>query len=153
MLQLTDFEAGFILGLLVGEGHFGGDRKQPQVTVKMNVRHEHLLRWLLETVPGSKLYGPYHHGGRRYYQWIARGKTLTNSLIPLLDSFPFAQLDPHAYERYQRMKEVYGLGSKYPGRKRIVFKKEWKGYQKGREYLFPESLADDLIQAGYAEPL
>src|SRR5712692_6848590 len=106
---ISSFAAGFVLGLLVAEGHFGGDGKQPQVTLRMHIRHEPLLRWVQENVPGGKLYGPYNHGGRKYYQWMARGQILKNVLVPLLDSLPFAQLDPHSYERYQRMKERYGL--------------------------------------------
>ena len=61
---MDDFSKGFFVGLLVGEGHFGGDGRQPQVTVRMHARHERLLRWLEESVPGSKVYGPYFHGGR-----------------------------------------------------------------------------------------
>ena len=98
-----------LLGLLVGEGHFGGDGKQPQVTLRMHVRHEPLFRWLLERVPGSKLYGPYNHGGRQYYQWMIRGEMLKNSFIPLIDALPLAQIDPHTYARYQQMKERYKL--------------------------------------------
>lgn len=108
-LSTNNFESGIILGLLVGEGHFGGDGKQPQVSIKMHVRHETLLRWLLQKIPGSKLYGPYHHSERHYYQWMARGEALRDVLIPLLDSLPFAEIDPPVYERYQQMKERYGL--------------------------------------------
>jgi hypothetical protein len=75
----------------------------------MHVRHEPLFRWLLEKFPGSKLYGPYHHGGRQYYQWMVRGEVLKNFLIPLLDSLPLARLDPHTYERYQQMKDRYKI--------------------------------------------
>ncbi|HEV8717404.1 MAG TPA: hypothetical protein VGX03_31860 [Candidatus Binatia bacterium] len=103
------FAAGMLLGLLVGEGHFGGDGRQPQVTLRMHVRHEPLFRWLLEKFPGSKLYGPYNHGGRQYYQWMVRGEALKNFLIPLLDTLPLAQLDPHTYERYQHMKDRYKI--------------------------------------------
>src|SRR5438093_8458646 len=106
---LNDFSAGFFIGLLVGEGHFGGDGKQPQVTLRMHVRHETLFHWLLGQVPGSKLYGPYSHGGRQYYQWMARGEVLKKSLVPLIDSLPLDQLDRYMQERYQQMKERYKL--------------------------------------------
>lgn len=98
-----------MLGLLIGEGHFGGDGKQPQVTLRMHVRHESLLRWVASAIPGGKLYGPYNHGGRHYYQWMARGEVLRQTLVPLLDSLPFSEIDPHSYERYRHMKERYGL--------------------------------------------
>jgi hypothetical protein len=103
------FTSGLVLGLLIGEGSFGGDGKQAQVTLRMHVRHEPLLRWIAATIPGGKLYGPYNHGGRHYYQWMARGEVLKNILVPLLDSLPFAKLDPHSHARYQKMKEQYKL--------------------------------------------
>lgn len=103
------FTSGLVLGLLIGGGHFGGDGRQPQVTLRMHVRHEPLLRWIFVTIPGGKLYGPYNHGGRHYYQWMARGEALKNILVPLLDSLPFSELDPHSYERYRQMKEQYKL--------------------------------------------
>jgi hypothetical protein len=108
-LETDSLTWGILLGLLIGEGHFGGDGRQPQVTLRMHVRHEPLFRWLLEKFPGSKLYGPYNHGGRQYYQWMVRGEVLKNCLIPLLDSLPLAQLDPHTYERYQQMKDRYKI--------------------------------------------
>jgi hypothetical protein len=106
---LSPFFSGFLLGLLVGEGHFGGDGKQPQITLRMHVRHEALLRWIDANVPAGKLYGPYNHGGREYFQWIARGKPLKDFLIPLLDSLPLSAIDPHTYERYKAMKDRYKL--------------------------------------------
>ena len=39
----------------------------------MHVRHESLLRWLVARFPRTRLYGPYHHGERSYFQWMARG--------------------------------------------------------------------------------
>src|SRR5678815_4274941 len=66
-----DFAAGFLLGILVGEGHFGGDGKQPQVTLRMHARHASLFRWILTNFPGGKLYGPYHHSGRHYFQSVS----------------------------------------------------------------------------------
>ena len=41
--ELTDFERGVVVGLLVGQGSFGGDGKQPQVTLRMHTRHEALF--------------------------------------------------------------------------------------------------------------
>ncbi|HVR09365.1 MAG TPA: hypothetical protein VMW75_15055, partial [Thermoanaerobaculia bacterium] len=54
----TDLEVGILVGLLVGEGHFGGDGRQPQLTLRMHTDHEVLFRWLQRTFPGGKLYGP-----------------------------------------------------------------------------------------------
>ena len=41
------FEQGLLLGILIGEGHFGGDGKQPQITLRMHTRHQRLFETLL----------------------------------------------------------------------------------------------------------
>jgi hypothetical protein len=105
--EISDFDRGVLVGLLVGEGSFGGDGKQPQVTLRMHTRHEALFHWLADRVPGSKLYGPYHHGGRSYYQWMARGRVLVHELLPLLESELVPQLDGHASERFRAMCDKY----------------------------------------------
>jgi hypothetical protein len=104
-----DFERGFLLGVLVGEGHFGGDGRQPQVTLRMHTDHESLFRWIESTFPGGKLYGPYHHSGRHYYQWMARGPFLREQIVPLLNRYLRPELDARAYRRYAAMKSRYGL--------------------------------------------
>jgi hypothetical protein len=104
---LSEFERGVVIGLLVGEGSFGGDGKQPQVTLRMHVRHEALFRWLLERFPATRLYGPYHHGGRSYYQWMARGRALVSEVLPLLEEQLDPRLDGHAAERFGLMCERY----------------------------------------------
>lgn len=106
---METFEQGLLLGILIGEGHFGGDGKQPQITLRMHTRHHTLFQTLLRLCPGSKLYGPYQHGGRSYYQWMARGPVLRETLLPLLDRLPLAEIDEHVYERYTTMKERYSL--------------------------------------------
>jgi hypothetical protein len=103
----TQFEIGFLVGLLVGEGHFGGDGRQPHVTLRMHVRHEAIFRWLERTFPRGRLYGPYHHGGRDYLQWMARGSFLRDELAPLLDRFLTPELDQHSFDRFQLMKARY----------------------------------------------
>lgn len=108
-LDLDPFEAGFLAGVLVGEGHFGGDGRQPHVTLRMHTRHEALFRWLVARV-GGRLYGPYHHGGRSYFQWMARGVFLREALVPLLDRCLHPDRDHAAWERYEAMKRDYGIG-------------------------------------------
>src|SRR5437764_3699266 len=101
MAALSQFDHGLLIGLLVGEGSFGGDGKQPQVTLRMHVRHEALFRWLVERFPDSRLYGPYHHGGRSYFQWMARGRVLVRDVLPLLEDELHPSLDGYAAERFQ----------------------------------------------------
>jgi hypothetical protein len=100
-------DEGIIVGLLIGEGSFGGDGKQPQVTLRMHVRHEALLRWLTTRLPGSRLYGPYHHGSRHYFQWMSRGEALVAELLPILEQHVTPELDGHAYERLTGMTQRY----------------------------------------------
>jgi len=103
----TDFDEGILVGLLMGEGHFGGDGRQPQVTLRMHVRHEAIFRWLEETFPGGKVYGPYHHDGRHYFQWMARGSYLRDHLLPVLRRHLSPRLDAHSHDRFHSMTERY----------------------------------------------
>jgi hypothetical protein len=107
MPALSEFDRGLLLGILIGEGSFGGDGKQPQVTLRMHVRHEALFRWLMDRFPEAKLYGPYHHGGRSYYQWMARGTVLVRDLLPVLEADLDAGLDAHAAARFDEMCRRY----------------------------------------------
>jgi hypothetical protein len=103
MAELSEFERGFLTGLLVGEGSFGGDGKQPQIVLRMHTRHERIFRWLEARFPACRLYGPYHHGGRDYFQWMARGRALVDELLPLLDLDEIAVLDEPAADRLRDM--------------------------------------------------
>lgn len=103
MVELSERDAGIVVGLLVGEGSFGGDGKQPQVTLRMHTRHEALFRWLMARFPRSRLYGPYNHSGRSYYQWMARGEMLVEDLLPLLEERLTADLDAYAADRFDAM--------------------------------------------------
>ncbi|HMD57802.1 MAG TPA: hypothetical protein VKG82_10060 [Solirubrobacteraceae bacterium] len=105
--SLTDTERGLFVGLLVGEGHFGGDGRYPQITLRMHVRHETLFRWLQERFPRARLYGPYEHGGRRYYQWMARGAALVEDVMPVIEGLLTDDLDAYAAGRLREMRERY----------------------------------------------
>jgi hypothetical protein len=107
-VALDEREVGFLVGLLVGEGHFGGDGRQPQISLSMHTRHEKLFRWLEEKVPEGKLYGPYHHGGRSYFQWMVRGPFLRETLAPLIARHSDL-LDDHVGERFKDMCRRYGI--------------------------------------------
>jgi hypothetical protein len=104
---LSDFDRGVFVGLILGEGSFGGDGKQPQITLRMHTRHAALFEWLIERFPATKLYGPYHHGGRSYYQWMARGRALVDEVLPLLERELHPGLDGYGAERFTAMCERY----------------------------------------------
>lgn len=106
-MELDPREEGLLVGLLLTQGSFGGDGRQPHVIVKMHVRHEGLLRWIAARVPGSRVYGPYAHGDREYFQWMARGRALVDNLLPLLDAHITPDLDQPAADRLAAMHERY----------------------------------------------
>jgi len=107
-LQLDQREIGFLIGILCGEGHFGGDGRQPQITLRMHTKHEALFFWLERRLPGSRLYGPYHHAGRSYYQWMARGEFLRTELAPLISQH-LDLLDDHVRSRFNSMCDDYRI--------------------------------------------
>jgi hypothetical protein len=96
-----------VVGVLIGEGSFGGDGRQPQITLRMHTRHEALFRWLMERFPRTRLYGPYAHGGRSYYQWMARGRALVEDVLPVLEGVLDERLDAHSRARLDAMKTRY----------------------------------------------
>ena len=106
--KLRPRDAGFFVGLLAAEGHFGGDGRQAQVTLRMHTRHEGIFRWLMERLPGARLYGPYHHGGRSYLQWMSRGRHLSEVVVPLLLEHQDL-MDEHVWGRFTAMCERYRL--------------------------------------------
>ncbi|MEJ7783237.1 MAG: hypothetical protein WKF96_00445 [Solirubrobacteraceae bacterium] len=105
--ELTELDRGIVSGLLLSQGSFGGDGRQPQITLRMHVRHEVLLRWLVERFPRTRLYGPYHHGDRSYYQWMARGRALVEDVLPVLEAVVTPALDEPAAERLANMERKY----------------------------------------------
>lgn len=105
---MDEFFKGLIVGLLIGEGHFGGDGKQPHITLRMHSRHKRLFELLRRIVPGSKVYGPYSHGGRNYYQWMVRGEPLRR-MMEWIESTPLNEIDEYAWQRYQEMKRRYRI--------------------------------------------
>jgi len=102
--DLNDLERGLVVGLLIGEGHFGVDGLRAQINVRMHVRHEPLLRWLQTLFPRGALYGPYEGAGRRWMQWMARGPGLVCDLLPAIEPVLQTGIDPHVLERVERMK-------------------------------------------------
>lgn len=105
--MLSETERGLVAGILMSEGSFGGDGKQPHIMLRKHVRHESLMRWLVERFPRSRLYGPYHHGDRAYFQWVARGPALVEDVLPVLDALIVPELDEHAAARLAELRERY----------------------------------------------
>ncbi|MBA2607556.1 MAG: hypothetical protein H0U92_01295 [Actinobacteria bacterium] len=112
---MSEFDAGFIVGLLVGEGHFGGDGRQPQVILRMHVDHKAVFDWVVDRVPGGRLYGPYEHDGRRYYQWMVRGTYLREAFVPFLDDHLSPIHSVRVWSRFEAMKARYRIEGRSEG--------------------------------------
>ena len=105
--QLSDLERGLVAGILIGEGHFGGDGRYPHITLRMHVRHAALFEWLQRCFPRARLYGPYNHGGREYYQWMARGPALAEDVLPVVEEVLTDEIDAHVAARVREMRDRY----------------------------------------------
>jgi hypothetical protein len=79
---MVDFEEGFHIGIL--------------------------FHWLAANIPGSKLFGPYRHGGKHYFQWMVRVHSLREELLPILRRH-VSRLDSYVRGRVEQMIERYGL--------------------------------------------
>jgi hypothetical protein len=103
--ELSDFDRGVIVGLVLGEGSFSGDGRAPSLTIGMHVRHRELLEWVRDRLPGAMLYGPYHHAGRDFFRLLVRGPALRHVLARFDDDI--SRLCPHVAGRIERMRERY----------------------------------------------
>lgn len=101
-------DVGFAIGVLVGEGHFGGDGRQPHITLRMHIRHEATLKRVAAVFTGARLYGPYHHNTRQYYQLMLRGQPLREHAVPLIRAHRDL-LDDHVGSRFDEMCQRYEL--------------------------------------------
>ena len=92
---MTEFDIGFLMGLVVGEGCFsGGGSWGPCLVIVLHERDpEPLIR--VQRLLGGKIYGPYQHNGRHFRRYVLRGSAL-RSAIPL-----FEWRLPPSYKRTQ----------------------------------------------------
>src|SRR6267142_1917549 len=81
---MTEFEIGFLMGLVVGEGCFSsGGSWGPCLVIVLHERDpDPLLR--AQRLLGGKIYGPYHHNGRHFLRYVLRGAAL-RAAIPLFE--------------------------------------------------------------------
>lgn len=82
---VRDFDIGYAMGIIVGEGSFTRDRRQPYLQVKLHTRDPIPLRFLADLL-GGRVYGPYDHQGRDYFTWLLRGRDL-KAAVPLFRDY------------------------------------------------------------------
>jgi hypothetical protein len=95
---VREFEIGYIMGLVVGEGSFTADREQPFLQVKFHARDPFPLRQLADSL-GGRVYGPYRHQSRHYYTWLLRGPALA-AAVPLFRAHLPASWKREQFERW-----------------------------------------------------
>jgi hypothetical protein len=91
---VDQFGLGYAMGLIVGEGSFTGDRRQPSLEVKLHRRDLEPLEHLQRTL-GGRIFGPYARDGRNSYAYMLRGRALRQAL-PILQEFL-----PQSWKRVQ----------------------------------------------------
>ena len=84
---VREFDIGYIMGLVVGEGSFSADRQQPFLQVKFHARDPFPLRQLADSL-GGRVYGPYRHQSRHYFTWLLRGPALQAAIPLFRDHLP-----------------------------------------------------------------
>jgi hypothetical protein len=118
MGSLTDFERGFLAGLIVGEAHFGVGKGNVQFVIGMHIRHAALLRRVQDLLPGSILYGPYHHQGRYFLRLMLRGDAL-RSCLDIFDSLELDRWCPDVAGRYEALRRAAMTMRTRPARRRV----------------------------------
>jgi hypothetical protein len=102
---VREFEIGYIMGLVVSEGSFTADRRQPCLQVKMHARDPFPLRHLADRL-GGRVYGPYRHQTRHYYTWLLRGPAL-KAAIPLFRAYLPESWRREQFERWLEQHSGY----------------------------------------------
>lgn len=73
-MELDDFDLGYVLGLLIGEGYFGGGNRESSASIVVTLHADDPQPlFALAGLLGGRLYGPYHSNGRRSLTWKATG--------------------------------------------------------------------------------
>ena len=122
-MGLSDFDVGFICGLVTGEGSFTGDRRQAALAIKLHQDDPEPLQFIEQRL-GGKIYGPYCHQGRRYYFWRLMGKALYAALPLFFDRLPSSRkraqfeawIDKYSlHEKLEEARLVQSLTNPYRG--------------------------------------
>jgi hypothetical protein len=107
--ELTEFDRGYIAGIVISEGCFGGDKRDARLIVRLHERDpEPLLH--LQRCLGGRLYGPYTHNGRHLLDWQLRGPALRQRLAFFDELLP----PSHKRDQYFAWKIKYGLTTGEP---------------------------------------
>lgn len=105
MKTTKDYIQGYIIGLMIGEGTFTGDKKNPYIGARLHGYDPSPLE-ILQDFFGGKLYGPYHHDNRHYYFWKLHKRDDLIHAVAFFDKW----LPPcRTREKFEMWREKYGL--------------------------------------------
>jgi hypothetical protein len=84
---MTEFEVGYLMGLIVGEGSFTGDRKKYRLDINL---HESDLQPLItvKNLLGGRINGPYEHAGRKFWAYRLESRQLRTHLRLFYERLP-----------------------------------------------------------------
>src|SRR4051794_20067913 len=102
---MHQFELGYVLGLIVGEGSFTADRQQPYLQVRLPARDPFPLRQLADQL-GGRVYGPYQHQSHHHFIWLLRGAELKAALPLFRDHLP-ASWRREQFERWLEQHDAF----------------------------------------------
>jgi hypothetical protein len=94
-----------MIGLIVGEGTFTGDKHHPYIGIKAHFNDPNPIRMFPKHL-GGKIYGPYLHDKRHYWFWKLHRMDELKKAINFFDKYLPVSLK---LEKYNAWKIKYSL--------------------------------------------
>lgn len=88
-MAISEFDLGYIMGMVTGEGCFTQDGKQPALSVKQTAAGRAPLDYIARVLGGT-VYGPYGPYGKSkpYFVWHLRGRQLVEAIPLFVEHLP-----------------------------------------------------------------
>lgn len=77
---MNDFEIGYIMGLVVGEGCFASDRNRYSLEINLHETDPEPLEYIQMRL-GGRIYGVYEHNNHRFWRYLLRGIQLRKNIL------------------------------------------------------------------------
>lgn len=102
----------FLVGILLADGSFTGNKTSPAIVIRMRDTSKELLEYIAKNFNGT-LYGPYYagktsHANGSIYQVMWNGAKL-KSLLPLIEATGFLTFDANFALKYSNWKIKFKL--------------------------------------------
>ncbi len=76
---MEGFSVDYVMGLIVGERSFTGDKKKPCIGLKLH-KNDPIPLNAVQKLLGGRIYGFYDHDRRKYRMLLVRGKDLKSAV-------------------------------------------------------------------------